>query len=349
VALDQQGHAWGWGGIKVLGATLPPGYPGDLCVANPTEIGHNRYAQPLPQRLNPAQLPFAAVADGHVDTVAIGRNGHVLSCRPVVSPEHGVQRSPIAGLPARPVQVAQAESAGFALYADGSVWSWGLRAQGQLGRATEALAAPPGRLAALPPMAALAAGHGHVLALDRLGRVWTWGANGAGQLGHGDLAASASPRRLEIPARIRRVAAGDTHSLAVDEAGRLWAWGANNHGQAGEVAARYLPRPTRIPTAFALSQIDGGMFYTVATSVHGDVFAWGWNGLGQLGQAGPAASARPLRIASLKRVAQLSAGTGHVLALGEQGVHAWGNNRSSACGAFPSAAVQPKPLLVTFA
>ena len=349
VALDDQGQAWGWGCVKVLGATLPPGYPDDLCLSSPTEIGHNRYAQPVPQRLNPATLPFAQVADGGVDLLAVQRAGAVLSCRPVVSSEAGAQRAPIEGLPPAPLQVLQGDAAGLALYADGTAWSWGLSAQGQLGRRSAALWAAPARIEGLPPLAALAAGQGHVLALDRQGQVWSWGANAAGQLGQGDLRESATPRRLELPARIRRVAAGDTHSLAVDESGRLWAWGSNHHGQAGDTGARYLARPTRISTRFPVAQIDGGMFFTVATSVHGDVFAWGWNGLGQLGSQGPAASAKPLRVAGLKEVAQLSAGAGHVLALSAQGVHAWGNNRGSACGDFPSVAVLPRPALVSFA
>lgn len=349
IALDSEGQAWGWGSVKVLGATLPPGYPGDLCLSNPTEIGHNRYAQPVPQRLNPESMPFALVADGHADTVAVHREGAVLSCRPVISQEHGIQRAPIAGLPGSPTQVVQTESAAFAMYADGKVWSWGMHVQGQLGRPSENLVAEPQRIEALPPVAALAAGHGHVIALDRKGNVWTWGANAAGQLGHGDLIQKGTPRKLNLPVRIRRIAAGDTHSLAVDDSARLWAWGSNQHGQAGEFDARHLARPTRVNTRFSVAQIDGGMFYTVATSVHGDVFAWGWNGLGQLGDDAASESARPVRLKSLTRVTKLSAGTGHVLALSEQGVHAWGNNRCSACGDFPSVEVLPRPSLVALA
>ncbi len=38
VVLASDGTAHGWGGIKRLGATLPPGYPGELCTSSPTEI-----------------------------------------------------------------------------------------------------------------------------------------------------------------------------------------------------------------------------------------------------------------------------------------------------------------------
>ena len=54
VVLSSDGIAHAWGGIKLMGATLPPGYPGELCTSSPTEIGHNRYAQPL----NPGHAVF---------------------------------------------------------------------------------------------------------------------------------------------------------------------------------------------------------------------------------------------------------------------------------------------------
>ena len=60
VVLASDGMAHAWGGIKLVGATLPPGYPGELCTSSPTEIGHNRYAQPLPQVLNPG-MPFSSI------------------------------------------------------------------------------------------------------------------------------------------------------------------------------------------------------------------------------------------------------------------------------------------------
>lgn len=348
VVLATDGTAHGWGSIKRLGATLPPGYPGELCTGSPTEIGHNRYAQPVPQILNPGK-PFVAVSDGYVDTLAVQRSGAVLSCRPVVS-DQGADHGEIAGLPPEPTQVALTESGGFALYADGSVWSWGMRANGQLGREASSQLDGPVKITALAPVAMLATGHGHVLALDTKGQVWSWGANAAGQLGTGTLAERAHPAKLKLPARIRRIAAGDTHSFAVDESGRLWGWGSNNFGQTGDTAAKYSTVPVRIATGFAVAQIDAGMYYTVATSTQGDVFAWGWNGMGQLARQDAAFSAKPVRIKELSRVTRLAAGVGHTLALGaDGGVFAWGDNRASACGEFPSVSVQVKPNRVAFA
>ncbi|MDA8447574.1 RCC1 domain-containing protein [Paracidovorax valerianellae] len=348
IALASDGAAYGWGGVKRLGAQLPPGYPGDLCTSSPTEIGHNRYAQPQPQWLNPG-LPFTALHDGHAHTLAVRAGGAVVACRPVVSPEHGADRLGVSGVPASAIRVAQTEAAAFALQADGTVWSWGMAAYGQLGRVVASRESGPQAIEGLGAVEHLAAGHAHVLALDRAGQVWAWGANAAGQLGNGGLKESAVPVRVALPARAVQVAAGDTHSFAVDAQGRLWAWGSNQYGQAGDGAARYFARPVRVRTGFAVAQVDAGMFYTVALSRQGDVFAWGWNGMGQLAQDSTAFSARPLRVQGLRGVLQLAAGTGHVLARTDTGLFAWGDNRSSACGAFPSVAVQARPHPIVFA
>ncbi len=356
VALSTDGTAYAWGGVKLLGATLPPGYPGDLCTNNATEIGHNRYAQTIPQRLNPG-APLSAVTDGYVEIMGVRKTGSIMACRPVVSQEEGALHSEIQGPPAFPVQIVSTESGGFALYEDGSVWSWGMRASGQLGRLGSADVtaefAAPAQITRLAPIAALAAGHSHVLAVDRAGKVWTWGANGAGQLGNGRHVATSEPAPIKLPARIVRVAAGDTHSFAVDGLGRVWGWGSNNFGQVGntlneKLAAKYFTTPQRIKIGFAVAQIDAGMFYTVATSSQGDVFAWGWNGMGQLGRDGLGFSAQAVPFKKLKNITRVAAGMGHVLALNDGGICAWGDNRSSACGAFPSVRVQLQPNPVSF-
>lgn len=167
-ALADDGTAWCWGGIKRLGATLPPGYPADFCTTNATEIGHNRYAQPIPQALNPA-VPFVSIADGYVDTLGIKRSGAVMSCRPVVAQGRGADRSSIAGMPQSAIRVALTESGAFALHANGAVWSWGMNANGQLGRPTSSGLQGPAAVQGLSLIAALAAGQGHVLEAEACG------------------------------------------------------------------------------------------------------------------------------------------------------------------------------------
>lgn len=353
VLLSAEGRAYALGAVELLAPALPPDYPQDLCLSNPSEIGHRRFAQPAPLLLNPGQR-FTGIADGFADMVALRADGAALSCRPVVSREHGSAATPLAGLPRGVRQLALTESAGFALYADGAVWSWGRNLRGQLGRPAAAWMAPPGRVDDLPPIERLAAGHAHMLALDRQGGVWAWGANAAGQIGSGDLGPRTAPVRVELPRPMRQLAAGDTHSLALDEAGQLWGWGANQFGQVGDAVGlpaetRFLTRPRRVRGGVKLVRLDAGMYYSVGIGSDGEVFAWGWNGLGQLAAEGLPYSARPRRVAALREVEQVSAGLGHVLARSGQGVFAWGDNRALACGALPSTPIQTAPRRIELA
>ena len=67
---------------------------------------------------------------------------------------------------------------------DGSVWTWGDNAYGQLGRGSDANGLEPGKVN-LAHIVSIAAGGAHMLALDADGRVWAWGAGYYGQLGNG--------------------------------------------------------------------------------------------------------------------------------------------------------------------
>lgn len=348
VVLALDGKAYGWGAIRLLGATLPPGYPDDICTSNATEIGHNRFAQPVAQILNP-RTPFARVSDGYQETLAVCQAGTLHVCRPVVAAETGALTLSVEHAPAHAVQTVATESAQFALYANGQVWSWESAAAEQLGRIDVVGYALPGRIQGLPPITALAAGATHVLALDRQGRIWAWGGNAAGQLGLGGLERRSAPTAIAHFSPIKHIAAGDTHSFAVDVHGRLWAWGSNHKGQLGGVAQAYATQPTRVKTDFAIQQIDAGMHYSAAVSNHGDVFVWGWNGMGQLARTDVRSSAVPLRVRGLRDVRQLSAGAGHLLAAGDWGVCAWGDNRASACGVAPTTTVQAQPVAVEIA
>lgn len=352
VLLTQSGQALGCGAIKTARPDLPPQVLADLCITDESEVGHNRFAQPLLRPLHPG-VAFRSLADAPLHTLGVTADGAVLSCQPLTgdAAQTAAARQPLAGLPGDVRQVWAGDARSHALCASGAVWSWGLRSAGLPaawggGATVEA----PHLQAGLPLIAELAAGLGHAVALARDGRVWTWGANAAGQLGQGDLQPRAQAQPLAIEARIVAVGAGDTHSLAVDEHGRLWAWGANNKGQLGprhdgRPAQPYEPRPVRIRLEMPLAQVDGGMFYSVARTRQGEVYTWGWNGLGQLGRdaASVTQAQLPTRLLPLRNVQTLSAGQGHVLALIDDAVLAWGDNRSAACGLPASQSVVAAP------
>ena len=352
VILTSSGNAMACGAIKAARPNVSPELAASICTTDLTEVGHNRFAQPLLRRVHP-EVNFRSVSDAPLSVFGVTVAGSVLSCQPVTGDEvqTAAARHLMPGLPADVLRICAGASLSHALCADGAVWSWGLVAANfhprREGRTTSAA---PQLQAGLPPVADLAAGLNHAVALARDGRVWTWGSNTAGQLGQGHLHPRTSAQAIAIDARIVAVGAGDTHSFAVDDRGRLWAWGANNKGQLGLRDDRrdgksYETRPVRVRLDAPVEHVDGGMFYSAARTRHGEVYTWGWNGLGQLGRHVPSSSHDPVpkKVLTLRNVRALSAGQGHLLALTNDDVFAWGDNRSAACGLPSSQAVIEMP------
>lgn len=333
-AITDEGAALGWGSMRLLrlGDMVAPEAAAALCEApDPSRVGHDRFALARPTRLKP-HTPVRAIADGTADFLMVTQTRQVHACRPVFAADEGA-RSVCLARPASVNQVAMSDCGGFAVDAEGGLWSWGLNAQGQMGRDAPELSDRPGRVDGIGPVRALAAGANHVLALDAQGRVWSWGANSAGQLGVGDLQARARPVRVPIPMAVERISAGATHSLALDRAGGLWAWGSNHKGQLALDDDGYRAKPVTVRLPFRPRHIAAGMHYSLATERGGAVHAWGWNGLAQLARDGLDASARPLRVPGLEEVRQISAGTTHALAVCGDHIRAWGDNRQATCAA----------------
>lgn len=93
------------------------------------------------------------------------------------------------------VRVAAGANHSLAVNWDGTVWSWGWNASGQLGDGTVPDSSTPAQVSGLEDVVSITAGPNHSVAADADGVAWTWGRNDFGQLGGGR-----SPnRRVPMP------------------------------------------------------------------------------------------------------------------------------------------------------
>lgn len=322
-----------WGNLEVVRA-LPDGVDAaEVCATDATQVGHRRFAQPVPQRLSPWGVRWEGVADaGHL-LLAWGE-GQAYAFAPQVRGEAGVQpqRLALGGGEVRHIWAGEQQL--FFQDAAGALWS-----AGDAG-------AQARRVPGLPAVKSVSLGIGHALALDGSGQVWSWGANAAGQLGQGDLAERQQARRVPLPHGVVAVAAGATHSLALDERGRLWGWGSNHHGQLDSgLQAAFSLRPVRIALPRRVHSLAAGLHFSAALTQGGEVLAWGWNGMSQLGQGDTLARSGIHAVPGMEAVRQISVGGSHVLALARDGrCWAWGDNRHATCQGDAGAATQARPL-----
>lgn len=115
------------------------------------------------------------------------------------------------------------------LKADGTVWSYGLNANGELGTGTKVdndnLAQV--KFGTNAKIVEISAGENHVLALDENGIVWAWGNNNYYQLGNNVVSNSSEPIKVDLAEKIVKISAGYNSSFAITESNNLVVWGLN--------------------------------------------------------------------------------------------------------------------------
>lgn len=139
-----------------------------------------------------------------------------------------------------PIEVMQgvaAVSLGYNVSAavkfDGTLWTWGGNAYGQLGDGTGKDRAEPGRVEGIDDVVAVSFGTDFAAAIKADGTLWMWGRNGYGQLGDGTTEARLEPTRVKGLDNVVAVSLGNGHTAALTSDGSLWMWGWGINGQLG--------------------------------------------------------------------------------------------------------------------
>ena len=254
--------------------------------------------------------------------------------------------------------VAGGDEFSLALTSTGQLYSFGINSEGQLGVATNSgtpTPTPTPALVSLPgatgPVAQIAAGALHTLALTSTGQLYGFGYNYYGQLGSavnlGTTTPNPTPALIGLPGAtglVSAIGAGVTESFAATTSGQLFAFGANDQGQLGiSTNGLAVAAPTLVPLPGAtgtVTDIVSGGLHTIVVTSGGQLYAFGTNDFGQLGTTTNsgvnAANPTPLPIALPGATGQpLRIGNGyeHSLALTSSGqLYAFGYNHDGALG-----------------
>lgn len=178
----------------------------------------------------------------------------------------------------------------LAIKTNGTLWTWGLNTDSQLG--------VNDTTTRLTPVTTFVGGFNwkkaycsnfHTIAIKEDGTLWTWGANLQGQLGLGDTATRSTPTQVGIGTDWKECDAGTgtngSTSAAIKTDGSLWVWGAASQGGLGinSSSPNRLTPVTIIGSSLGWSKVSVGGNNCAAIRRDGTMWGWGNNGVGQLG------------------------------------------------------------------
>ncbi|HIV03231.1 MAG TPA: S8 family serine peptidase, partial [Candidatus Aphodoplasma excrementigallinarum] len=251
----------------------------------------------------------------------------------------------------------------LALRADGTVWSWGRGANGQLGNGatedvfTHAVQVKNADGTPLVDVIAISAGGSHSMAKKADGTIWAWGKNENGQLGNGASADSSVPVQVMGLAGIEQISAGEYHSMALRADGTVWAWGRNQYGQLGDNTRNSSSTPVQVTGENGFGYLTGveeiaaGIGYSMALMSDGTLMAWGHNNSYQLGDGTQQSRNAPVQVldsagtAALADVVEFSANGETTMAKTADGtVWIWGTNRYGEFGDGTNGSYSALPL-----
>ena len=185
-----------------------------------------------------------------------------------------------------------------AIKTDGSLWSWGNNAYGQLGLGDVVSRSSPVQVGSLTNWKTIQ--EDNSLAIKTDGTLWAWGNNAAGALGLGDLVNRSSPVQVGTLTNWKTLTpAGTADSiLAIKTDGTLWSWGANASGQLGLGDVIDRSSPVQVGTQSNWQRIIAN-FSIFAIKTDGTLWSWGNNSVGALGLGDLVNRSSPVQVGTL--------------------------------------------------
>ena len=228
VAIDESGRVYSWG--RASSGCLGCGFEADL-VLNPALIAALR------------EHKITKVACGATHAACVSSHGLLFTWGWGLRGQLGLGPKK-KGREALPTVVSDVREAAdvacgaeftLAVTAQGTLYSWGRGATGQLGHGDLSDRFVPKLLEALQreSVTVIACGAAHALAMNETGEVYAWGDGSLGQLGTGTRSTYSVPQLIGAVGpngqKLHSIST-DSHSVALDSLGRVLAWGVSEFG-----------------------------------------------------------------------------------------------------------------------
>jgi alpha-tubulin suppressor-like RCC1 family protein len=166
---------------------------------------------------------------------------------------------------------------------DGTVNSWGLNSNGQLGDGTNNSKKIAEPIPGLSGVIAVSAGRNYSLFLKNDGTVWACGSNEFGQLGLGNNTSKNIPVQVPGLTGITAISGGYGHSLFLKNDGTVWACGFNYNGELGDGTNVGKSSPVQVIGLSGITAIATASLHSLFLKNDGTVWGCGDKHFGQLG------------------------------------------------------------------
>jgi alpha-tubulin suppressor-like RCC1 family protein len=177
-------------------------------------------------------------------------------------------------------------SAGFMNFAggiktDGTLWTWGENAYGQLGNndgTATAKSSPVQTSLSGTNWKQISCGENSVLAIKTDGNLWSWGDNTYGQLGTNNRIGYLSPTQAVLNANNWKQVSCSNVSAGIKTDGTLWTWGNNSAGQLGTNNTTSYSSPVQtVAGGTNWKQVSCRSSHVAAIKTDGTLWTWGDN------------------------------------------------------------------------